>query len=217
MNMPDLSALGDLAKQMEDAYSEGLGATDKVNKEIAKDMKADHEIEIDIKLSANVEGHDYKVDANILFEIELGTILQAGGAPMGDLSKALDGLDVDLGDDKGAVMEQLGQPRAVGVVKKIKVNELEVSNEKGKVEAELDKGANILATLKDGKLQLNFEGVFSYPEHTDVFVAIPSMEQMQKNIVVDVKKFGKAVKFNWTEKDKDNLKVSGEATVRKIK
>ena len=134
---------------------------------------------------------------------------------MGDLSSALDGLGVDLGSDKDAVMKQLSQPRAVGIVKNIEINELEVSNHDGKVDAELNKDGSLLATIKNETLVINCESVFSFPNHNDVFVAIPSMEKMQENIVIDLKKKEKLVSFEWIEKDKDNLKVSGSIQIKK--
>jgi len=216
MDLSKLGSLGDLAKQMQDAYGEGMSAMDKAGEQVAASIKPDHEIEVDIKLSAKVEGHDYQVDAKVIFEIELKPIFQAADSPAGDLSSLLDGLDVDLGDDKGKVMEQLGQPRAVGVVKKITCNKLEVSDKKGKAKVELNKKGTLLATLSKGKLKMNFGGVFSYPGNTDVFAAIPSMEVMQKNIVVDVKNIKKEISFKWEEKDKDNLKVSGKLKIRKL-
>jgi len=206
----DLGSLGDLAKQMEKAYGDGMGAMDKAGEEVAKGMKADHEIEVDISLEAKVEGHEYAAESKIIFEIELKPVLQASG---GDLSKVLDGLEVDLGDDKEAVMEQLGQPRAVGVVKEIETKKLEVSNKKGKVKTELNKKGTILATVKGEKICLNFEGVLSYPKNPGLFVAIPSMEKMEKNVVVGVKEMGKKKEFSWVEKDKDNLKVSGSVKI----
>ena len=209
----DLSNLGDLAKQMEDTYSSGLGAVDSVNDEVAKDMVPTHEILVDIKLEAEIEGHSYKVDSIITFEIDLDSILNA---KTGDLSTALEGLNIDLGNDKDAVMKQLGQPRAVGVVKDIKTKTLEISNPDGKVKAKLNKKGSLLATLKKDQLLLNFESVFSYPKHTDVFIAIPSMEKMQKNIVVDIKNLKEKKNFKWIEKDKDNLKVEGTIEIKKL-
>jgi hypothetical protein len=215
-DLSNLGSLGDLAKQMEDAYSMGTDVMNQAGEQVAEDMNPDHEIKVDIKLDAKIEGHIYSVDAGITFKIELEPVLQAADSPMGDLSSLLDGLDVDLGDDKGAVMEQLGQPRAVGIVKKIKTNKLEVSDKKGKAKVELNRKATLLATIKDEKILFNFEGVFSYPNNPSVFIAIPSMEKMQKHIVVDLKNISQKVEFNWTEKDKDNLKVFGTLLINKL-
>lgn len=216
MDLSGLGKLGDLAKQMQSAYSDGLSAMNQAGEMATKDMNPDHEIELNIKLNASIEGHEYKVDSEITFEIELEPILQTKDSPMGDLSSLLDGLGVDIGEDKDAVMEQLGQPRAIGRVKNIKTKTLEISNKSGKVKTELNKKATLLATLKDGKLHINCEGVFTYPENTDVFVAIPSMEKMQKNIVFDTENLSKEIEFKWEEKDKDNLTIEGKGKIKKI-
>ncbi len=215
-DLSNLGPLGDLAKQMEAAYSLSTDAMNQAGEQVAADMEPDHEIEVSIKLDAQVEGHVYSVDAEIIFEIELEPVLQVSDSPMGDLSSLLDGLDVDLGDDKGAVMEQLAQPRAIGVVKKIKTNDLQVSNKTGKAQVELNKKATLLATIKDKKMLFNFEGVFSYPNNPDVFITIPSMEMMQKNIAVGLEDIGKKIEFSWTEEDKDNLQVSGTILINKL-
>jgi hypothetical protein len=214
MDLSSLGALGDLAKQMENAYADGMGAMNQAGEAVARDMNPDHEIYLDITLSAKIEGHPYIVDTSVVFDIELNPILEAGSSPMGDLSSLLDGLDVDLGDDKDAVMEQLGQPRAVGVVKDISTKELTISNKDGKVTTQLNKKGTLLATLKDGKLLINCESVFSFPKNIDVFVAIPSMEQMQKHIVIDLDKKTEKVSFSWTEKDTDNLNVEGKIWIK---
>ena len=62
----------------------------------------------------------------------------------------------------------------------------------------------------------NFEGVFSYPDNQDLFIAIPSMEKMQQNIVVALDNLEKEVKFSWIEKDKDSLKVQGKLKISKL-
>ena len=216
MDIGDLGKLGDMAKQMQDAYSEGSKAMNKAGKAVAKDVKPDHEIELNIKLSAKVEGHDYEVDTKVTFKIELNPILSLAASPKGDLSVALEGLDTDLGDDKDAIIEQLGQPRAVGVVKKIKTKKLVLYNDSGKVKAKLNKDGTLLATIKKDKILINCESVFSFPKHTDVYVAIPSMEAMQKNIVVPIKNKSKKVTFSWKEKGKDNLKVEGSVKICKL-
>ena len=215
-DLSDLGSLGDLAKQMEAAYGSGTQAMDQAGKQVAEDANPDHHIEVDIKLAAKVEGHVYSVDSNIVFEIELDPVLQAAASPAGDLGSLLDGLDVDLGDDRAAVMEQLGQPRAVGVIKRIKTAKLEVSDKNGKVKTELNKKATILATINKKQISFNFEGVFSYPEQPGLFIAIPSMEIMQKNIVVDLDNINKKIEFNWIEKTKDNLSVQGSLKISKL-
>ncbi|MDD4382354.1 MAG: hypothetical protein PHE21_03360 [Candidatus Dojkabacteria bacterium] len=209
----DISNLGDLAKQMQDAYSSGTSAMNQAGKEVAKDIKPDHEIEVNIKLSADIEGHKYKVDGKIIFEIELDPILESQS---GDLASALEGLNVDLGEDKDAVLEQLGQPRAVGIVKKIDLKEIHVENDDGQVKTNLNKDGTILVTIDGKKLRINFESVLSYPNNSDLYIAIPSMEEMQKNIFVDIKKIESKISFNWIEKDKDNLKIEGSLKLSKI-
>lgn len=215
-DLSNLGSLGDLAKQMEEAYSTGTKAMDQAGEQVAKDIKPDHQIKVDIQLDAKVEGHVYSVDAEITFAIELDPVLEAAKSPAGDLGSLLDGLNVDLGDDKAAVMEQLGQPRAVGIVKNIKTKKLEVSDKKGKVKTQLNEKATLLATIKDKKIMFNFEGVFSYPKNPDLFIAIPSMERMQQNIILSLNKINEAVKFSWTEKDKDNLSVKGSLKISKV-
>lgn len=58
MDLSDLGKLGDLAKQMQGAYTSGTTAMNQAGKEIAKDMNPDHEIELKVEISAKVEGHD---------------------------------------------------------------------------------------------------------------------------------------------------------------
>ena len=210
----NLDSIGDAMKNLQNAYSTGTDVMDQAGQQVAKNMKPDHQIEISIQLDAKVEGHTYSVDADIIFEIELEPILQASNSPMGNLSSLLNGLDVDLGDDKAAVMEQLGQPRAVGVVKSIKTKKLEVFDKSGKASVKLNKKATLLATIKDKKMLINFEGVFSYLDNPNLFIAIPSMEKMQKNIVISLEKISKGIEFSWTEKDKDNLKVKGKLRIK---
>jgi hypothetical protein len=71
MDFPDLGDLGKLAKQMQDAYGDGLDAMNMAGEIAAEDMNPDHEVELVIELSARVENHSYHVDATILFNIEL--------------------------------------------------------------------------------------------------------------------------------------------------
>lgn len=210
MDLPDFGDLNNLAKQMQDAYSQGLGAMNQAGEIAAADMEPDYKIMLDMKLSANVEGHDYQVDATITFNIELQPILDAAqDSPLGDLSALLGGLGVDLGDDADAVMEQLGQPRAIGAVSDIDLRKLVLFGPNGKINAQLNGKGTLLATLTDGKLHINCESVFAYPEHTDAFIAIPSMEAMQENIVLDLDNLEEKQAFQWTEPYKDNLHASG--------
>ena len=210
--MPDLSSLADLAKKMQGAYGEGLSSISDINKEVATNSKPSHKVNINIKLSAKVEGHDYSFEGLLVFEIDLDSILSSQS---GDLSGLLDGLDVDLGNDKDAVMEQLSQPRAVGLLKKSKVK-IKLSNPAGKINAKINKDGQILATLKDDKFLFNFESAVSFPAYLDAFYAIPSMEMMQKKVFVDAKKLDKKKSFLWKEKDKDNLSVSGSISITSL-
>jgi len=207
----DFSKLGDLAKQMEDTYSSGLSSVDQASEAATSEINPDHEIKVGIKLNAKIEDREYSVDSDLVFEIELNSVLESANSS-GDIGSLLDGLGVDLGTDKDAVMEQLGQPRAVGRVKKIKTKKLEVSDKKGKVKAELNKKGTILATIKDGEILFNFDGVFSY-KNPNLLIAIPSTEKMQENIRVKIDDLKKEVEFEWVEKNKDNLKISGTLQV----
>ena len=216
IDLSQLGSLSNLAEQMQDAYSKGLGAMDQAGQQVTQEMSPDHQINIVINLSAKVDGHDYSVKAEIVFQIELDPVIEASSSPMGDLSSLLDGLNVDLGDDKEAVMDQLGQPRAIGVIKKINKEEVVVSNSDGKASAKLNKKATLLATIKDEKILFNFEGVLSYPDQPGLLISIPSMEKMQRHIAVDLDKIGQEIKYSCTENDKDNLKVSGSLQIKKI-
>lgn len=215
-DLSNLGSLADLAKQMEQTYADGADVVNQAGDRTAEEINPDHQIQVEIELSAKIDGHSYAVDSHIVFEIELNPILQAADSPAENLSSLLDGLDVDLGDDKEAVMEQLGQPRAVGVVKKIKTKNLQVSNGKGKVEVELNDKGTVLATIINSKVLFNFEGVFSYPNNPDLLVAIPSMDKMQEHIAVDVEKLYQPIDFSWVEKDKDGLSVAGSLKVSKL-
>lgn len=209
----DFSNLQNLAKEMQENYSDGLSAIGDINEQATQDMTPDHDIEINIKLQSKVEGKEYKVDSKITFEIELEPILNS---QTGDLSSLLDSLDVDLGDDKDAVMEQLGQPRAIGRVKEIDTKELIVSNPDGKVDTDLNRKGTILATINKDHIEFNFESTLSYPDNTDLYISIPSMQEMQKNIQVPTDDIDKKSEFKWTEKDKDNLKVEGDIKIKKL-
>ena len=210
MDLPDFGDLSNLAKQMQDAYSQGLNAMNQAGEIAAADMNPDHQIVLDIEQSAKVEGHAYQVDAIVTFDIELQPILDAAqNASMGDLSSLLSGLGVDLGDDADAVMEQLGQPRAIGVVSDIDCRKLILTGSNGKIDAQLNEKGTLLATLTDGQLHINCESVFAYPDHPDAFMSIPSMEAMQENIILDLDNPDEEQAFSWTEPDKDNLQVSG--------
>ena len=208
-----MDELGDLLKEMQDAYSDGLSAMGQVGKEAAKNINGDHEIHVNINLSAKIESHNYYVDASIIFLIELEPLIAAAAGPGQDISKMLSGLGLDMGDNEDAVINQLSQPRSVGIVKKINLKNLELYDGNGKINTDLNKDAAMVATLKDNNLMLNFEGLFTYPEYTNAFISIPSTEKMHQNISFDIDDLEKPVKFSWTEKDKDNLRVKGSAKI----
>lgn len=213
----DLDSLGDAMKGMQDAFAQGLGAIDQVNEEVAQDMEPTHKIIINVNLSAKVEGHDYLVDAKLIFKADLNSILKAQG---GDIASLLGGLDVDLSDkEAGQVAEQLGQPRCIAVLDDYKVNELKLSSDKGKLEKGINEKATMLITLNKNKLSFSFESVFALPKEQakqTVYTVIPSQEQMQKHVVVEKEKLEKKITFSWMEKDKDNLKIKGDLQILKI-
>ena len=210
----DFSNLGGLFDQMKDAYEDGINAMNGMSDRVAQDMDPTHQIEVDIKLEGNAEGHPYKVDAELLFSIDLDTLVQAAESPMGDLSAVLGQLGVDLGGDADAVMEQISQPRSVGVLKNVTENELVVHAESGRVDASLNEKATLLATLEDGQLRMNFEGVFTYPENPGLFIIVPSGEQMQENICFGMDALNAPLNFEWV--DQDGLKVSGSARISSL-
>ena len=216
MDFSDLGKLGEMAEQMQDAYGEGLDAMNQAGAIAAEELNPDHEVELIIELSAQVEGHPYQVDATVLFEIELNSVLEAANSPMGDLSSLLDGLGVDLGEDKVAVMEQLGQPRAIGAVKQIELRDLALSDDSGKLDAGLNDKGSLLATISGGEIAFNCEGVFSYPDFPGCYAAIPSMEAMQANLVIPTSDLYKAVAFQWKEADKDNLAAKGTIQLKSL-
>jgi hypothetical protein len=209
MDFSDFNQLGNMAKKIQNAYSEGMQAMNQAGDPTAETMEPDHQIIIEIKLSAHVEGHPYEVDTKITFDIELQPVLDTVDSPLGDLSSLLGGLGVDLGEDTEAVMTQLGQPRAIGVVSTIDLKKLTLFGPEGRITTTLNKKGTLLATLKDGKMHVNCEGVFSYPDHTDAFVAISGMEAMQANMCLDLDHMDEKQTFEWSEPDKDNLEAAG--------
>ncbi len=209
MDFSDFDQLGGLAKKMQKAYSEGMQAMNQAGDTAAEGVEPDHQIIIEIELSANVEGHSYEVDAKITFDIELQDVLDAQKSPLGDISSLLGGLGVDLGEDTDAVMSQLGQPRAIGVVSSIDLKKLTLFGPEGKITTTLNEKGTLLATLKDGKMHVNCESVLTYPDHTEAFVAIPDTEAMQANIILRLDQLEEKQSFAWTEPAKDNLKASG--------
>jgi len=215
MDIEDMGDLGDMIKDMEKAYSEGLSEIDKAGKKAGQDMDPDHIIDIDIEISANVEGHQYKAEGSLIFKIELDPILEVKNDDE-DISSLLKGLGVDMGENEDDIVQQLGKPRAVGVLYKIESEKVLLHNSKGKIDAGLNKSATLIA-VKDGeKLMLNFEGVFTFPELMDAFYAVPTTEVMQENISFNIGKLERPIDFSWKEEEKDNLKVKGSALIKKI-
>ncbi|MBI9043820.1 MAG: hypothetical protein JEZ06_05000 [Anaerolineaceae bacterium] len=210
----DFSNFGDMLEGIQDAYSEGISAMAGMGDLIAEETDPTHKIEIDIQLKGNAEGHTYEVDAGLTFEIELDTVLQAGDTPIGDLGAVMEQMGLDLGDDAAAVIEQLSQPRLVGLVKNIDQRKLSISGTNGKIHTQLNRGATLLATVTEDKLSLNFEGVFTYPQFPDAFYIIPTTEKMQENICFDISKWNQPISYQWT--DQDNLLVMGTAKITSL-
>ena len=213
----DLGALGDAMKDLQNAYSDGLGAMNQAGEEVAEEMVPSHKIIINCIISANVENHPYKVDAHLEFEADLDSILNAES---GDIGALLNGLNIGLSKkEQGQVAEQLGKPRCIAVLKNSKLNELELHSDEGKIEEGINKKATMLITLEEGKLSFSFEGAFALPElqaTTTVYSTIPSQEEMQKHIVMDKENLEKSIHFEWEEKDKDNLKIEGSLSVEML-
>lgn len=207
----DFSNFGDLMDQMKDAYEDGINAMNSMSDLVAEDMDPTHRIDVDIILDGSAEGHPYKVDASLTFLIDLDTIIQAVQSPMGDLSSLLGQMGVDLGGEADAVMEQLSQPRAVGVLKEVNVRTLLIANDQGQVNTGLNEKGTLLAVITDNCLKMNFEGVFSYPEMPDVYMILPTTDKMQENIKFDLDELDQPVAFSWI--DQDGLSVSGEARI----
>ncbi|MBN2087273.1 hypothetical protein JW758_02915 [Candidatus Peregrinibacteria bacterium] len=213
----DFSAFGNAMKDLQNAYSDGLGAMNQAGEEVAENMVPSHKIIIDCKLSANVESHPYKVDAHLEFEADLDSILNAES---GDIGALLSGLNVGLSDEEQEqVAEQLGKPRCIAVLKDSTINSLELHSNEGKIKEGINKKATMLISLEGEKISFSFESAFALPKLQAVktiYSAIPSQEEMQKNIVINKKNLDKKIHFNWTEKNKDNLKIEGTLIIKKI-
>jgi hypothetical protein len=215
MDIGDMGDLGEMLNKMEKAYSEGLSAMDQAGKKAAEDIDPDHLIYIDINLAARIEGYQYKAEGKLTFKIGLDPIIEAGNEE--DLSTLLKGLGVDMGENEDEIVNQLGNPRAVGILDKVESEKVILHNTKGKIDADLNKDATLIATKDAGKIMLNFEGVFTYPDFTDSFYAVPTTEKMHENISFEIGDIYKPVDFSWKEEDKDNLEIKGSATIKRIK
>lgn len=213
----DFSAIGDAMKGLQNAYSDGLGAMNQAGEEVEENMTPSHQIIVDCKLSANVENHPYKVEAHLEFEADLDSILNAN---TGDIGALLSGLNAGLSEDEqGQVAEQLGKPRCIAVLKNSTTNKLELHSNEGEIEEGINKKATMLITLEDGKLSFSFESVFALPElqaTKTIYSAMPSQEEMQKHIVMDKEHLEEVAHFQWTEKDKDNLNITGTLSIEEI-
>lgn len=216
--MFDFSDLEKFAKEMKNAYDLGNNAVESVNHQSTKNINPDHIVDIKVNLKANIDGKMYKVDSHLLFEIELNQILPSTNCSSSDLNSLINDLGIDLGEDKDAVLNQLSNPRTIGRLREIKKEFIEVYDSNKKlVKVNLNKNAVILATLKNNILEFNFEGVFTYPKNSNLLIALPSTQKMQENIQVNLNKLEEKIEFNWLEKEKDDLKVSGELQIKKIK
>lgn len=213
----DFGSIGDAMKDLQNAYSGGLAGINQVNEEIAEDIDPSHRILIDVKISAQIENHNYKLDAHLEFLADLNSILNS---ETGDIASLINGLDVDLSNEESnQVVEQLGKPRRIAILDKFKINEIELSSDQGKIEKGINEKATMFITLEDKKLRLSFESVFALPEQQaskTVYNAIPSQEKMQQNVVFDTDNLSKKINFSWTEKEKDNLKIEGSANINEL-
>ena len=206
----DFGAIGDAMKDLQNAYSNGLGAMNQAGKEMAEEMEPSHRIIVDVKVSAQTEGHDYGVDTHLEFLADLNSILQSQS---GDIMSLLSGLNADLSEeDQAMVAKQLGKPKCIAVIDQIDTKKLLLYSEDGRENAKLNKDGTMLISLDKEVLSFSFESVLSFPElaaNKTLYFSIPSMEKMQKNIKVPLNKLDKKVSYKWNEKDKDNLKIEG--------
>lgn len=212
----DFGSIEDALKDLENVYSEGLGAMNQASQKATEDIKPSHKIIVDVETSAKVEGRNYKVNANLEFIADLNSILNA---QTGDIGALLSGLNAGLSEKESKqVTEQLSQPRCIAKLNKFKIKELEFHSDKGKLKEGINKKGVMLIKLDNKKLHLSFESVFAFPElqtKQTLYYAIPSQEKMEKNVVLDIKNPNKKISFSWTEKDKDNLKIKGSLKINK--
>lgn len=213
----DFSSLWDALEDLQNVYSEWLQSMGKVNEEIAKDMNPTHKVLINVKLSARVENHNYYIDSQLEFLADLNSILNSESH---NLSSVLEWLNLDLSwEESNQVIEQLWKPRCVGMLNNFKINEIELHTDNWEISEGINKKANMLITLEDNKLHLSFESAFALPElqtKETLYYAIPSQEEMQKNVVLNLEDLNKWVDFEWQEKDKDNLKIKGHLEIKEI-
>lgn len=213
----DLGSLGKAMQDLKNVYSEGFGAINQAEEEVAENLEPNHKIKIEVQLSANVENHVYKINTDLEFVADLDSILNS---ETGDIASLLQNLDVDLDQNESKqVIEQLGKPRCIGILKKFKIKEIELHSEQGKIKEGINPQGTILITLENKKINLAFESVFALPKlqtEQTLYYALPSQEKMQKNIVLETNNLDQKTSFQWTEKDKDNLKITGSVKISKL-
>ena len=211
----DFSGLNEAMKGLQNAYSDGLNAMSEAGRQAAEDMEPSHRIIVEVKLSANVEGHAYKVDSHLEFLADLNSLLES---QEGDIMALLGELNARLSEEeKTQVAGQLGKPRCIAVVDTIDTKILELHSEEGPEEAELNKEGTMLITMNGKQLSFSFESVLSFPTlaaNKTLYFAMPSMEKMEKNITLPIDKLDQEIDFTWSEKDKDNLKIEGKLKLK---
>ncbi|MHA1540986.1 MAG: hypothetical protein ACTSXL_01585 [Alphaproteobacteria bacterium] len=198
-------------KELQNAFADGLDATKKVNEAVASEMSPTHKVLVNAEFSANVEGHKYYAKAKLEYHVDLDSILSA---KTGDIASLLSGFGLSK-KEQGQATEQLSMPRTTGVLKKHTLEELILSDETGKVKTDLNKNAPLLITLNGEKLQITFEGAFTYPK-TSAFYAIPKKENMEKHVVLQAKNLDKKTSFSWVEKQNNSLNVNGTIKIIKL-
>ena len=215
----DLDEIENAVDQLQEAYADGLMASQEINEEVVGDIDPSHKIIIDIELTANVQNHKYEVIGQLVFLVDLNSLLEIEGGKMEELSTVLDELDESMTKmEKENIMEQLAMPRAVGYLEEVDLESFILFDEDGKkVKIDLNENASILLTKQDGSLLLNFEGVFTYPKiDRTLYFSVPSSEKMQENIVFDLGFLDEELDFEWEEEDKDGLTVSGTAIIKEL-
>lgn len=215
----DLGAIAGALEGLQGAFAAGLDAIGQAEEEAAGDMEPTHEIVVEVELQARVEGHEYAVEATLRYQADLASILSAQ-MPAGGLADALGELGIDLGSGEGgAILEQLGRPRVVGVLRGVDVEKHVVHSEDGPEDAAPALGSTMLVTLDGSVLRMSFERAFSYPELQSrkvVYCAVPSSTEMEEHVVVEVARMATAVAFGWEEEDKGPLVINGSVAIREL-
>lgn len=213
----DLGAISKAMEGMQDAYAQGLGAINAASDQVGKDMNPSHRITTDVQLSANVQNHEYKVDAHLEFVADLDQIINSQS---GDIASLLGGLGVDLSAaESSQVIDQLGKPRCIAVLDKYEINKLVLFGKTGRIKKGINPKATMLITLDNKKLHLSFESVFALPQKQskqEIYNVIPSQEKMQQHVVIPIDRLSIPKSFKWKETDKDNLRILGKVRIEKI-